>query len=336
MLTYREDRAVYHADTCAALAAAAEAGDVELAALARDGYPGSRLDAPDMPELRTVGYWDAQRAQNWGLDWHRNEGIEFALLSRGQVDFAVGDGTHRLTPGSFTITRPWQRHRLGHPNVRASRLSWLILDVGVRRPNAIWRWPDWLVLGRAELDRLTLLLQHNEAPVWRADKGVTDAFESLAAAVRNEHHPDLVSRLKLTINQLLLSSLSLLEQQPMILDPELASSRRTVSLFLAQLGEQLDRGWTVEDMARACGLGATRFAHYCSELTNATPIAYLTGLRIERARELIHTRPDLPLTAIGAMCGFETSQYFSFRFKAETGLSPRRYRSEKTPAPLYG
>ncbi len=27
-------------------------------------------------EVRTVGYWNAKHDQGWGLDWHRNEGIE--------------------------------------------------------------------------------------------------------------------------------------------------------------------------------------------------------------------------------------------------------------------
>ncbi len=327
MLTYTDDRAVYHVDTCAALSAAAAAGDLELRALARDSYPGTRLRTREMPELRTVGYWDAARRQNWGLDWHRNEGIEFALLSRGRVDFAVDGGVHRLTPGSFTITRPWQLHRLGVPHVQASRLSWLILDVGVRRPNQAWQWPGWLVLGRAELERLTQLLQHNETPVWTADRAVIRAFETLAATVSRGRHPELISRMKLTINELLLSTLGLLERQPIALDPELSSSRRAVSVFLAALPEHIDRRWSVASMAAACGLGATRFAHYCAELTNCSPMAYLNALRIERAKMLIDSRADLPMTEIASLCGFDTSQYFSYRFRSETGLSPRRYRA---------
>lgn len=332
MLSYADEDAIYHADTCTRLRQAAEAGEVELGALARGSYPGTRLGSRQMPGLRTVGYWDAGRNQDWGLDWHRNEGIEFTLLSRGRVDFEVDGGRHRLSPGALTITRPWQRHRVGAPNVSASRLNWLILDVGVRRPNQRWRWPDWLLLERSELDRLAQILQQNETPVWQADRDLIEAFEKLAGLVRNGAGPAELSRLKLGINELLLATLHLLARQPLRLDPELSSTRRAVSLFLQALNEQLERDWTVEAMAQACGLGVTRFAHYCVQLTNRSPIAYLNGLRVEQARKLMLADPDMRLTDIGALCGFQTSQYFSYRFKAETGLSPRYYRRARAPA----
>ncbi|MEI9960533.1 MAG: hypothetical protein WDM76_05170 [Limisphaerales bacterium] len=37
---------------------------------------------------------------------------------------------HHLAPGHFTITRPWQLHKLGAPNIGPGRLHWLIVDVG--------------------------------------------------------------------------------------------------------------------------------------------------------------------------------------------------------------
>lgn len=334
MLSYADAEAIYHADTCTALKRAANAGEVELRALSRDAYPGVKLKAGHMPELRTVGYWDAARDQEWGLDWHRNEGIEFTLLSRGKVEFAVDNGTWRLNPGTLTITRPWQRHRVGGPSIGASRLSWLILDVGVRRPNQRWRWPDWLVLDSSELDRLTTLLQHNETPVWPADREVAEAFGKLNTIVRSEPDPAQLSRLKLGINELLLATLNLLARQPMTLDPGLSSARRMVSMFLSGLGDRAEHDWSVDEMARACGLGVTRFSQYCVEITNRTPVAYLNGLRIERARRLMTAHPDMSLTMIGALCGFQTSQYFSYRFKAETGQAPRHYRRERVFAAM--
>ena len=77
--------------------------------------------------IRTVGRWDARHDQRWGLDWHRNEGIELTLLSRGRLAFATDAGEQVLRPGDLTVTRPWQRHRVGAPFVTPGRLHWLIL-----------------------------------------------------------------------------------------------------------------------------------------------------------------------------------------------------------------
>ena len=72
----------HHADRCLPLVQAVEQGEVRLEALARRGYPGRPMPDRMLPEVSTVGYWDAPREQSWGLDWHRNEGIELTYLSR--------------------------------------------------------------------------------------------------------------------------------------------------------------------------------------------------------------------------------------------------------------
>ncbi|MGO8799905.1 MAG: AraC family transcriptional regulator [Roseiarcus sp.] len=329
MVSFFDDLAVFHADTCKPLRIAADAGEVEMRALARGAYPGDRLPAHEMRELKTVGYWDAPRDQTFALDWHRNEGIEFAFLSRGRVGFGVDDKRYELTPGHLTITRPWQSHRLGFPVLPACRMHWVILDVGVRRPNQEWRWPKWLVLSRPEIVALTTLLQSNEQPVWPANAGLRNAFEALADLTRRRDDPALMSRLKIQINATLLEVLTLLSSQPVPLDTYLASSRRTVALFLDSLAGSVEEPWALEAMAEACGLGRTQFSNYCVEITNISPMDYLNGLRIKRARELLGAEPDRSITDIAASCGFDTSQYFATRFRREVGKSPREYRAAR-------
>ena len=86
--------------------------------------------------------------QDWGEDLHRNEGIEFLFLETGSTKFIADEKKYHLQAGDFTITRPWQLHKLGEPNIGPGRLHWLIIDVGVRRPHQEWQWPDWVVLAK--------------------------------------------------------------------------------------------------------------------------------------------------------------------------------------------
>jgi AraC family L-rhamnose operon regulatory protein RhaS len=320
----------YHADRCEPLVQAAARGEVRVCALMRRGYPGRPLPPRVLPEVSTVGYWDAPGPQSWGLDWHRNEGVEITYLARGQTDFQVENHSHRLKNGQLTITRPWQRHKVGNPHVGASRLYWLILDVGVRRPDQPWHWPPWLILSPDDRDRLTLLLRHNEQPVWQSSAEIRRCFEKIGELVETPDPRSAQTRLQLFINELFLALLDLVESQKPALDASLATTRRSVEMFLAALPRHVGQPWTLEEMARQCGLGRSRFASYCREITNLSPMEHLARCRIEVAKGQLRAQPELSVTDAAFACGFQSSQYFATTFRRLTGQSPRQYR--ETPS----
>ncbi len=316
----------YEADKCGPLRGAIRRGEVQIAAFSRRGYPGRLLPPSVLPELSTVGFWDATGPQNWGLDWHRNEGIELTYLARGRTAFLVDKESFVLESGAVTITRPWQQHRVGNPLVGPSRLCWLILDVGVRRPDQAWQWPDWLVLSPTDLRRLTTLLSHNEQPVWPGNEEIGAAFEKLAHFIRTSSPQTCQTRLQLHINELLVTLLELLETRSVNLDAHFISTRRTVELVLEGLTKHLDQPWTLTEMAHHCGLGTSAFAQYCRQVTNLPPMKYLAHCRVEAARQLLSRDPKMSITDVALTCGFQTSQYFATVFRQFTGRSPRDYR----------
>lgn len=320
-----DDGAIYHADSCDALVEAVGSGSVALHALARGQYPGSRLPAAAVTEIRTIGYWDAATPQQWGLGWHRNEGIEISYLAHGSIEFSVNGEDWQLQPGQVTITRPWQRHRVGNPNVGPSQLHWLILDVGVRRPHQVWHWPDWIALTDTDLARLTDLLQHNECGVWPGSEGLARSFERAANLTRCQVGPYFESDAQLAVSEMLLELLKMLETHVIDLDASLSAPRRGVAVFLADLGDQLGRPWSVAAMAKACGMGRTQFTQHCRDLTNSSPMELLNDLRLSRAAELL-VGTSMPVTDIAQICGFGTSQYFATRFRSRYGQSPTAHR----------
>ena len=325
MPSFRDVDDVYYADNCAPLTAAVAAGQLTMQALVRGHYPGAPLRDGEVPGIRTIGYWDASQHQNWGLDWHRNEGIEITYLARGQLDFAVDDREWPLRSGQLTITRPWQKHRVGDPDVGPSRLHWCILDVDVRRPNQKWKWPSWLALSAEDLRRLTQLLQHNEHPVWPANRDLDETFEALAQVAFQPGFRTRHSRLRQLVSRLLLDVE--LEKQSLVLDEELSSARRSVQLFLFRTRElprpQVDP-WTNGRQLRP--RPDALFTQYCQAITNMSPLEYLTSLRLRRAAELIRGEPNLQFTDIAFRCGYESSQYFSAAFSKHHGMSPRAYQ----------
>ncbi len=325
---FRAGAEVYQADNCDPVVRAMDAGRIEVHAVARGHYPGRRLAKRALPGVCTLGYWDISTPQDWGLDWHRNEGVELTFLERGELGFAVDGRSCDLHADDLTITRPWQLHRVGRPHIGPGRLHWLILDVGVRRPNQAWKWPEWVILSPADIRRLTTILRHNEQPVWRATPEIRRCWQRLAEAVRADEQGSRLSHLATFANELLLLVLEMLDGRGVTLDRTLSSSERTVQMFVRELREDLSQAahpWSVKEMAKVCGLGVTRFTALCQQVTNMSPTRYLAHCRVQWGMQLLRER-DASVTQVAMRCGFGSSQYFATVLRQHTGKRPSDFR----------
>jgi AraC family L-rhamnose operon regulatory protein RhaS len=319
----------YKADTCDPVRVAVARGDIRNEAVVHGAYPGRRLSSRCAREICCAGFWDATKDQTWGMGEHRNEGVEWAYLARGNLYCTVDGKGFPLRPGHLSITRPWQSHTWGNPNVTACRHYYLILDVGVRRPDQKWRWPKWLLLSPTDLERLTTLMRHNEQPVWKASHDIAQPFEKLGALIENWDKEPQETLLKLHVNELLVAVLQLLDRRKIPLDESLASSLRTVEMFLTQLPQHVGKEWDLESMAAQCGLGRSRFTHYCRQIVNVSPMEYLQRCRIELATRLLSAQPPMKITEVARLSGFQSGQYFATVFHEHTGLSPREFREAR-------
>jgi len=330
---FRDHDRRYEADACAAVVDADARGAIRLEALARGQYPGRRLPQRELAGVKSVGFWDAEIEQEWGLATHRNEGIELTFLETGRLDFVADRKAYQLQPDDLTITRPWQPHQIGDPHVGASRLHWLILDVGVRRPHQKWNWPNWMTLTSGDAARLTNFLRHCGQHVWPTGAALRRCWQHIGETVRRDREGDHLSRLAVHLNELFVLLLELFDAGDVRLDESLSSSRHTVQLFLDELErepERLGHAWSVKEMAEHCGLGVTRFTALCRQVTHQTPTHYLTRLRIDRAVRLLRERASMSVTQIAHACGFSSSQYFATVLKQHTGRRPSDFRASES------
>ena len=318
----------YQIDTCKPQMRAVREGKIKLHALTKGHYPGVKLSPDVMPGLNSIGFWDGAGAQDWGLDEHRNEGVEISLLETGKMGFTADQRHYELVPGSLTITRPWQPHKLGDPHIGPGRLHWLIFDVRVRRPNQDWRWPDWLMLTSQDLAELTRKLRHNEMPVWKSTPEIVQTFQKISHCILDWNQPHAISRMIVNLNQLLIGILSALTAQQTGDDPELTSRRRTVELFLKDLAENpvsIQELWTLDTMAKQCGMGVTAFSKYARELVNTGPVEFLSQCRLQHAARQLSLQPDLSVTDVAFGNGFNSSQYFATCFRRRFKMSPSQF-----------
>lgn len=316
---------VYHADTCSPLTDAYERKKVKFNALARHSYPGNRLDENTIG-LNSIGYWDANTPQDWGLDWHRNEGIEFHFLESGLMPYAQVNKEVVLEPNTFTITRPWEAHKVGNPNVGIGKFYWIIIDLGVRRPHQSWVWPDWINITPQDLERLTILLRQDDKSIIKTNQNYKDCFQKIGKAIDEDVNNNSASKIRILINQLLLLLLESLNEEKIVLNESLTDSSRSVKFFLKELDNHISENWNIQSMADSAGVGLTRFTHHCKQITNLTPMQYLAYKRIEKAKFVLIEHPELTVSKVAYTCGFTSGQYFATVFKKQENCTPNEYR----------
>lgn len=323
---YRERGITYSSDTCEPLNNAWRLNKIDLQARARMNYPGYRMGKGELTGVNAIGFWNAQHPQEWGLDWHRNEGIEITFLETGNLSFELEQEQYTLGPDNFTITRPWQSHKLGNPNIGIGKLYWIILDVNVRQPHQKWQWPSWIMLSKNDIEELSKMLRQNEQPVWKANSEIRRCFQKIGSFLINNCGSKNETWIKIYINELLMHLITLFRLGPFQHDETLTDSCRTIELFIRDLNNTYYQPWTLESMAEHCDLGVTRFVHYFKLYTNKTPVQYLTYLRMQVAGRELREKPNMNVNQIGYECGFSSSQYFATLFKKQYGCSPVNYR----------
>jgi two-component system response regulator YesN len=85
---------------------------------------------------------------------------------------------------------------------------------------------------------------------------------------------------------------------------------------------------SLERVAAFVHLSPSHFSRIFHEGTGESFVAYLTRIRIEKAKSLLQNH-SIPLAEIGARTGFKDQSYFTRVFKRSTGLSPGKYRGAR-------
>ncbi len=97
---------------------------------------------------------------------------------------------------------------------------------------------------------------------------------------------------------------------------------------LRLLHADLAHPWTVADLAAKVGVSRAALAQRFAKLIGEPPMAYLTGVRLAQAADLLR-ESDATLDAIARQVGYGTAFALSTAFKREHGASPQEYRARR-------
>ncbi|MGK9234062.1 AraC family transcriptional regulator [Inquilinus limosus] len=151
----------------------------------------------------------------------------------------------------------------------------------------------------------------------------------LRALSREATHPDPSRRLfvEQALDLLcthLLRTHSTLGQAPAPL-PRRGLPQWQVRRVTAYMSERLDQTIGLDELAALTSLSRSHFCTAFRHATGRTPHEWLTGLRVEQARQLLRD-PRIRITDIALAVGYQTPSAFTAAFRRETGSTPSEYR----------
>jgi AraC family transcriptional regulator of arabinose operon len=91
------------------------------------------------------------------------------------------------------------------------------------------------------------------------------------------------------------------------------------------LAKSLQEPFSMETLARTCGLSVSRLAHLFRQEIGLPPQQYLEELRLQRAAQLLRST-GLRISEVARETGYAGAFYFSARFRKKFGRSPSEYR----------
>ncbi|QXJ19520.1 AraC family transcriptional regulator [Actinomadura graeca] len=95
---------------------------------------------------------------------------------------------------------------------------------------------------------------------------------------------------------------------------------------LRLLHDDLAHPWTVSGLAARVGVSRAALAQRFGKLIGEPPMAYLTGVRLAQAADLLR-ESDATLEAVARQVGYGNAFALSAAFKRERGISPQEYRA---------
>ena len=99
-----------------------------------------------------------------------------------------------------------------------------------------------------------------------------------------------------------------------------------INLARLRIRESLEADLTIQQIAEDLGVSYSNFRKLFKEFTGISPALYQQDLRLQRAKELLATT-TLSIKEIAYRLRFESTDYFSSKFKIKTGKKPSEFRN---------
>jgi AraC family transcriptional regulator, L-rhamnose operon transcriptional activator RhaR len=256
------------------------------------------------------------------IGWHEHDFYELAVISTGRGIHESEHGVIPVEAGTVVFIPPGVSHEyrgcedlivyncLFREELDEAELMWAFRDGHL----SVLFNPDSQSSDRSHRPPVTVQLDAGEL------RAVLDALEPIRAGT-----PEARTRTGQLAHLLL--ALDVIATARRANDPMNArpTAPAVVAASLEMLSRDIAHPWTLEELSRQMFVGRFHLSRTFAKCVGLPPMHYLARLRAERAAAMLSST-DLPIASIGAAVGWSDPPYFSRRFRAVFGISPRVYR----------
>ena len=109
---------------------------------------------------------------------------------------------------------------------------------------------------------------------------------------------------------------------------EIATEDRLFIMRLVQVvNDNLSSGqYGVETIASEMNMSVQTFRRRLMSVTGESPKAFISAIQMERAAKLLTDNPDMPISRVANLCGYDETNSFGRVFKRAYGVTPSQYR----------
>lgn len=249
----------------------------------------------------------------------------FLHVFRGEGYYQVGERTFRLGPGDLLLIPPGTLTRSWNPFAVAMQYHSLHVDLQYRGDYETLpiTFPEDNPANQARVHAAPPTSPALRLPLKTSLAGQDWVGELFARIVREtaEKRPGFELATKAALLELLLFLHRGSVGETAGKGPSVEAIQRAVRFLEANVARPLE----LRDIAGAVHLSPVYFGRLFRTATGLTPMAYLRGLRMDRARRLLREE-ELTVAQVADAVGYPDPYHFSRVFRQQTGLPPSRYR----------
>ena len=253
--------------------------------------------------------------ETYRQDWHAHPFWEMHYILSGRLTYEFGDDASITIPGgAFLVIPPNTRHRA----VNAAGTPSVHLGTRWHPPSAPTAFSPFTA---SERKAIFAALADRSLVAQPIPPDLTRALRELFAAVENDE-PDA--------GYVRLLAWAVLSRTARATRFKGSVPREDADAVVRAVADHVRRdcGGRVRmtDLIAFSGYSQTRFFTLFREKMGLSPNSFLTRCRIDKAKQLLRTSPDMPLLDIALACGFATASHFAATFRRYEGTSPSSLR----------
>lgn len=247
--------------------------------------------------------------RNFKEELHSHNHIEIAYILSGKSIFNIDYKQYEVKEGDLIIINPNQIHNGFVVEPENPSLEFFIGFTDFKYENMEYN-----------------TLFKNECPVITTSASTRKYFQNLIEAILHENDGNKEGKyfmLKTYLTQLIL--LTIREKNQEINVNETAKSKVSKEIseyFHNHFSEKI----SLEQIAKNMYLSPFYISKIFKEEIGDTPINYLIKIRLEHAKELLLSHPNLSVKEISAIVGYDDAYYFSKIFKKYYEYSPAEFK----------